>query len=30
MKIQELEVKLQEEEYQRKLVQDKANQVNRF
>lgn len=30
VKIQELEMKLQEEEYQRKLVQDKANQVNRI
>lgn len=27
MKIQELEMKLQEEEHQRKLLQDKANQV---
>lgn len=29
MKILELEMKLQEEEYQRKLIQDKANQVMR-
>lgn len=27
MKIHELEIKLQEEEHQRKLIQDKANQV---